>query len=100
MKHQLRMLQRRGTTRVIVSHDEYDQYFISIEQKLSMESTDLATAIFNLLGCHYIFNLSYLTKLTDMMRFIQEKVAQISSTRVVRWKSAVSTMAFPQSTKS
>ena len=50
----------------------------------------MATALFHQLGCHYIFNLSYNTKLTDIMRFIQEKVAHIPSVGAVRWKSAVS----------
>ena len=75
---------------VVINHDEYDQFFISIERKLYLECTDVATAVFNLLGCHYVFNLSYNTKLTDIMRFIQEKVAQIPSTGPMRWKSAVS----------
>ena len=55
-----------------------------------MESMDLATALFHLFGCHYILNLSYHQKLTDLMTFLQEKVAQISSASTTKWKSAVS----------
>jgi len=40
-----------------------------------MESMDIATALFNSLGCHYVLNLNYHKKLTDFMRFLQEKVA-------------------------
>ena len=54
-----------------------------------MESMDLATTLFNLLGCHYIFNLSYHTKLNDFMRFLQEKIAGIPADDM-KWKSAVS----------
>jgi len=64
---------------VVITHDEYEQYFIAIEQKLYFESTDLATAVFFLLGCHYVLNLSYHQKLADLLRFYQEKVAGIAS---------------------
>lgn len=77
---------------VIFNHDEYDQYFISIEQKLYLECKDVATAIFHQLGCHYVLNLSYHQKLSDLMRFIQEKIARVSSSHTIKWKSAVSTM--------
>ena len=53
-----------------------------------MGCTDVATVLFHQLGCHYIFNLSYNTKLIDILRFIQEKVARIPCIGAVRWKSA------------
>ena len=40
---------------------------------------DIATALFLLIGSHYIFNLSYHTKVQEVMRFLQEKVMRISS---------------------
>ena len=64
---------------VVVRHEEYDQYFVVIEQQLCMESTDLSMALFLLLAAHYIFNLSYHSKITDLMKFLQEKVARINS---------------------
>ena len=76
---------------VVFTHDEYDQYFVAVEWKLCMECIDLATALFHLLGCHYILNLRYHQKLSNMMRFIQEKVAGIPSPSSVRSKSPVST---------
>ena len=76
---------------VVFNHDEYNQYFISIKQKLCMECTDVAIAIFHLLGSHYILNLIYHPKLNDLMRFIQEKTAHISSSHGVKSKSAVTT---------
>lgn len=52
----------------------------------------MATAIFHLLGSHYILNLSYHPKLNDLMRFIQEKIAHIPSSHGVKSsKSAVAT---------
>ena len=72
-------------------HDEFDQYFVAIEQKLYFECTDLATAVFHLLGCHYILNLSYDQKLSDFLRFFQEKVAGIPSPQGTKWKSPVAT---------
>lgn len=56
-----------------------------------MEYADVATAIFYLLGSHYILNLSYYPKLNDLLIFIQEKIAHIPSSHGVRSKSAVAT---------
>ena len=64
---------------VVIQHDEYEQYFIAVEQCLIMETTDVATAIFLMLGSHYIFNLNYHPKVNDVMTFIQEKIAKIPS---------------------
>lgn len=51
----------------------------------------MATAIFHLLGSHYILNLSYHPKLNDLLKFIQEKIAHIPSSHGVRSKSPVAT---------
>jgi len=64
---------------VVFNHDEFDQFFIAIEQKLLMECSDLATALYLLLGSHYILNLSYHPKLHDTIMFFQEKVAKITT---------------------
>ena len=64
---------------MVFQHEEYDQYFISIEQELCMESADFSMALFLLLASHYIFNLSYQTKVFELMKFLQEKIAGISS---------------------
>ena len=64
---------------VIFNHDEYNQFFIAIEQKLYMECADLAMAIYLMLGAHYVFNLSYHPRIYDLLKFIQEKVADIPS---------------------
>ena len=74
---------------VVFNHDDYDQFFVSIEQKLFMECGDLASALFLLLGSHYILNLSYHQKLHDMMTFLQEKVARILSASMHKSKSPV-----------
>ena len=55
------------------------QYFMCIEQKLFMESSNLTTALFNLVASHYVFNLSYHPKANDMLTFLQEKVMGIAS---------------------
>ena len=49
----------------------------------------MATAVFFLLAIHYIFNLSYHSKVADVLRFIQEKVAGIPSDDKVSTKSPV-----------
>ena len=63
----------------VVRHDDYNQYYVAVKRKLLTESTNVATAVFFLLATHYIFNLSYHPKVTEILRFIQEKVAGISS---------------------
>lgn len=64
---------------VVVQQDEYDQYFLTIEQSLVMESRDVAGAVFFLLASHYVFNLSYHSKCADLLTFLQERVAKIPS---------------------
>ena len=64
---------------VIFNHDEYDQFFIAIEQKLYMECADLPMAVYLMLGAHYVFNLSYHPWIYDFLRFIQERIADIAS---------------------
>lgn len=64
---------------VVFQHEKYDQYFISIEQELCMKSADFSMALFLLLASHYIFNLSYQTKVFELMNFLQEKITGISS---------------------
>jgi len=58
-----------------------------------MESADLSMALFLLLAAHYVFNLSYHSKTTDLMKFLQEKVAKINSAdkKVKKLKSPVAT---------
>ena len=75
---------------IAITHDDYNQYFIAVEKGMYMESTDIATAVFLLLGTHYVFNLSYHAKVFEVMRFVQEKVGGIPSDRKTKhMKSAV-----------
>lgn len=53
-----------------------------------MKCGDLASALFLLLGSHYILNLSYHPKLQDTKNFFQ-KIAKISSTAKSKSKSPV-----------
>ena len=71
---------------VVVQQDEYDQYFLAIEQSLIMESRDVAGAVFFLLASHYVFNLSYHSKCADLLTFLQERVAKIPSFEASRKK--------------
>ena len=75
---------------IAITHDDYNQYFIAVEKGMYMESTDIATAVFLLLGSHYVFNLSYHVKVFEVLRFLQEKVGGIPSDRKMKFtKSAV-----------
>ena len=39
--------------------DPINQYFVSVEQKLMMESSSITAAIFYTVAAHYIYNLNY-----------------------------------------
>ena len=56
-----------------------NQYFISVEQELMIESSNLMAAIFFTIAAHYIFNLSYHRKAGDLWLFIQEKILGLTS---------------------
>lgn len=64
---------------MVIEQDDYDQYFIAIEQTLMLESRDVASAFFLVLASHYVFNLSYHSKLADFLIFVQERIAKIPS---------------------
>lgn len=65
---------------VAIAHDNYYQYYIAIEKGMYMDCTDVVTAVL-LLASHYVFNLSYHPKVHELLRFIQEKVSGIPSTK-------------------
>ena len=64
---------------VVILHDDYNQYFIAVEQIMCMECTDVATALFYLVASHYVLNLSYHDKIQEVFRFIQERIMDIES---------------------
>ena len=57
---------------------------------MCMESTDVATAVFNLIASHYVFNLSYHDKIHEMLHLVQEKWMDIQSNEKGKSKSPVS----------
>lgn len=56
-----------------------DQYFLSVEQQLMMETSNIVSAVFLCIAAHYIFNLSYHRRTGDVWLFVQEKVLHLSS---------------------
>ena len=64
---------------MVIEQDDYDQYFLAIEQTPMLESRNVATALFLLLATHYVFNLSYHSKSADFLIFVQERIAKIPS---------------------
>ena len=78
---------RNNQPHIVLFQDELEdedlvackQYFISVEQKLFMESSNLITALLNLVASHYILNLAYHLKTNDMLTFLQEEVMDIAS---------------------
>ena len=69
---------------IAIIHDDYNQYYIAVEKNLCMECTDIASALFFLIACHYIFNLSYHSKVYDVLRFIQEKILKVPSDETIK----------------
>ncbi len=81
---------------IVVFMDDEDeenlagQYFIAVEQCLMMESSNLVAALFYLLCAHYIFNVQYHPKASDVLTFIQEKVLTLPSKKGKRSPSVLS----------
>ena len=68
--------------------DELNQYFVSVEQQLMLESGNLSAAIFYCLAAHYIFNLTYHKKSGDVWLFMQERVLGLPSKARVKHLSS------------
>lgn len=66
------------------------QYFIAVEQMLIMESSSLVTAFFFLFCAHYIFNVQYHPKASEVMTFVQEKVLALPTMKYKRSPSVLS----------
>lgn len=56
-----------------------NQYFVSVEQEIMMETSTLIFFHILCYCCHYIFNLTYHRKSGDVWVFIQEKVPGLAS---------------------
>ena len=71
---------------ILQDEDEYEydliQCFIATEQKLILECGSVVNAIFNLVACHYVFNLEYCTKVKELQLFLQQKVLGIPCAHV------------------
>ena len=50
------------------------QIFIAIEQKIVLECKDISETIFDLLACHYIFNIVNFLRVKDLLYFIQDTI--------------------------
>ena len=59
--------------------EDLQQYFISVEQELMLETSNLIAAVFYCVAAHYIYNLSYHKKAGDFWIFAQEKMLQLPS---------------------
>ena len=66
------------------------QFFISVEQTLMMESSNLVAAFFYLVCAHYIFNLQYHPKANEVMTFVQDKILALPTTKSKRAPSILS----------
>ena len=69
---------------IAIERDEYFLYMVAVKQSLMLECTEMATAIFMMRACHYVFNLSYHPKATDLFVFLLEKVESKMSARLVK----------------
>ena len=60
--------------------DLNNQFFLVVEGEFILECGNPATAVFNLMAAHYVFNLDYDPKAKDALVFIQEKVLKVIET--------------------
>ena len=56
-----------------------NSFFVAVEQHLMLESPSIVSAIFFCIAAHYVFNLSYHSKTSDIWLFIQERIMKIPS---------------------
>ena len=75
------------------SDDLAAQFFIAIEQNLMLESSNIFAAVFYLVASHYVFNLSYHSKVNYVLLFLQEKVLDLPSTSVKRTATSLTHFA-------
>lgn len=61
-------------------------YVVIVEQDTLTKYRDLLTAVYVMFSIHYIFNISYQTRVKELFRFIQEVLMEIIDTEK---KSAV-----------
>ena len=52
------------------------QFFIAVEQEITMECKDFVSALYYLISTHYVFNIAYNLTVKDVMHFIQSKFAK------------------------
>ena len=67
---------------IMISCDDSEvenQFFISIEQKLCLECSNIVGAVFYLIAAHYVFNIDYHNKAHDALLFIQENFLALPS---------------------
>jgi hypothetical protein len=87
------MFQNNNQPHVVVFSDpdeDFSQYFVAIEQMLTMQAQNLVSANFFMLAAHYIFNMDYHPKLKDLMAFFQIKVAGLEDDQY-KWGAVVGT---------
>ena len=56
-------------------------YAVIVEQDTLTRCRDLPTALYVTFSVHYKFNISYKTRVSDLMRFFQEVVMEIVDTQ-------------------
>ena len=59
--------------------EKFNQYFISVEQELMLETSTLTSSLFFCMSAYYIFNLAYHPKIKDLWEFFQVKVFDLPS---------------------
>ena len=69
---------------IAIIHNDYNQYYIVVEKNLSMQCTDIASALLYHIACYYIFNLSYHSKVYDVLQFIQEKILKVPCDETIK----------------
>ena len=74
------------------SSDFTTHFLIAIEQNLMLESSNVFAAVFYLVASHYVFNLSYHSKVNYVL-FLQEKVLDLPSTSVKRTPTSLTHFA-------
>ena len=55
-------------------------YVVIVEQEVLAKWRDLTTALYVTFSIHYVFNISYQTRVKELFRFLQEVIMEIVDT--------------------
>ena len=82
---------------MLMTIDAKTQFLIVVERELMRETSNIVSALFNLVAVHYVFSLDYNAKAKDLFRYLQEKVLALKPTDT--WKKSITIPSLAECTR-